>query len=52
MPSKKKKKVPISVIPTNDDNDDSVELLDGNHVIASEIQIVEMAESSQVCEAD
>ncbi len=49
---KKKVTVPSSAIPSNAEDDDIVEIVDGSQVRASEVHIVEVAESSQVYEAD
>lgn len=42
----KKRKVPPTVLPTNADGNDIAELADGSQVMASKVQIVEVAESS------
>ncbi len=52
MPSKKNTKITSSVLPTNANDNDIVGLAYGTQVIASEVQIVEVAEGSQVYEAD
>jgi hypothetical protein len=49
---KKKVTVPSSAVPSNTEDDDVIELGDGSQVMASEVQIVEVAERSQVYEAD
>jgi hypothetical protein len=49
---KKKVTVPSNAVPSNAEEDDIIELGDGSQVMASEVQIVEVAESSQVYEAD
>ncbi len=49
---KKKVTVPSSAVPSNAEEDDTTELGDGSQVMASEVQIVEVAESSQVYEVD
>jgi hypothetical protein len=45
-------KVPSSAVPSNAEDSGIVELGSGSQVMASEVQIVEVAESSQVYEAD
>jgi hypothetical protein len=49
---RKKIKVPSSAVPSNADDSDIVKLADGTQVMASEVQIIEVADSSQVYEAD
>ncbi len=52
LSKKKKEKVPSIAVPSNAEDSDIVKLDDGSQVMASEAQIVEVAESSQVYEAD
>jgi hypothetical protein len=48
----KKTKVASNAVPSNADDSDTVVLADGTQVMASEVQIVEVDDSSQVYGAD